>query len=41
MQREKLNLMIHGEVTDSEIDPFDKEKLFIDRHLVPITEEFP
>ena len=41
MQREKLNLMIHGEVTDSEIDPFDKEKLFIDRHLVPITKEFP
>ena len=41
MQREKLNLMIHGEVTDSEIDPFDKEKLFIDRHLEPITKEFP
>ena len=41
MQREKLNLMIHGEVTDSEIDPFDKEKLFIDRYLVPMTKEFP
>ena len=31
MQREKLNLMIHGEVTDSEIDPFDKEKFFIEQ----------
>ena len=41
MQREKLNLMIHGEVTDSEIDPFDKEKIFIDRHLAPITKDFP
>ncbi len=41
MQREKLNLMIHGEVTDHDIDPFDKEKVFIDRHLEPITKEFP
>ena len=41
MQREKLNLMIHGEVTDSEIDPFDREKFFIDRHLAPITKDFP
>jgi len=41
MQREKLNLMIHGEVTDSEIDPFDKEKIFIDLHLEPLVKEFP
>ena len=31
-------LLIHGEVTDADIDIFDREKIFIDRHLIPIVE---
>jgi dihydroorotase len=41
MQQHDLPLLIHGEVTDSEIDIFDREKVFIDRHLIPIAETFP
>jgi dihydroorotase len=36
-----LPLLVHGEVTDTEIDIFDREKVFIDRHLQPITQQFP
>ena len=36
MQREQLPLLIHGEVTDSHIDIFDREAIFIDRHLRPL-----
>jgi dihydroorotase len=36
-----LPLLIHGEVTDRDIDIFDREKVFIDRHLAPITQRFP
>lgn len=32
---------VHGEVTDADIDPFDREAVFIDRILAPLTEEFP
>lgn len=38
---EDLLLLIHGEVTNHEVDIFDREKLFIDRHLRDITEKFP
>jgi dihydroorotase len=41
MQEVDLPLLIHGEVTDREIDIFDREKVFIDRHLRPITQRFP
>ncbi len=41
MQESNLPLLIHGEVTDGEIDIFDREKIFIDRHLAPIVERFP
>lgn len=34
-------LLIHGEVTDSEVDIFDREKAFIDQHLVTIHARFP
>ena len=34
-------LLVHGEVTDHDIDIFDREKVFIDRHLGPITQRFP
>ncbi len=36
-----LPLLVHGEVTDSDIDIFDREKVFIDRHLVPLTKRYP
>ena len=36
-----LPLLVHGEVTDAEIDIFDREKAFIDRHLVKLVERFP
>ena len=34
-------LLIHGEVTDSDVDIFDREKQFIDQHLEPIHRQFP
>jgi dihydroorotase len=41
MQREGLLLLIHGEVTDSEIDLFDREAVFIDTKLMPLRKDFP
>ncbi len=41
MEEAGLPLLIHGEVTDHDIDIFDREKVFIDRHLVPIVKQFP
>ncbi len=41
MEEADLPLLVHGEVTDHDIDIFDREKVFIDRHLAPIAERFP
>ena len=41
MQREGLLLLVHGEVTDSEIDIFDREAVFIDRVMQPLRRDFP
>ena len=41
MQRLGLLLLVHGEVTDSEIDIFDREAVFIDRVLQPLRRDFP
>lgn len=41
MQREQLPLLIHGEVTDTGIDIFDREAVFIDRHMRPLLQHFP
>lgn len=41
MEKHDVPLLIHGEVTDSHIDIFDREKVFIDRHLAPLVEHFP
>jgi dihydroorotase len=41
MEEADLPLLIHGEVTDHHIDIFDREKVFIDRHLAPIAQRFP
>ena len=41
MQEEGLLLLVHGEVTDLDIDIFDREKVFIENILKPLTTEFP
>jgi dihydroorotase len=41
MQKEGMHFLLHGEVTDSSIDIFDREKTFIDRNLRPLVQEFP
>ena len=41
MERLGLPLLVHGEVTDPQIDLFDREKVFIDTVLLPLTERFP
>lgn len=41
MQEQGLLLLIHGEVTESHIDIFDRESVFIDTHLAPIVQAFP
>lgn len=34
-------LLVHGEVTDGDIDIFDREKVFVDRVLAPTLDAFP
>lgn len=41
MEKHELPLLLHGEVTDSDIDIFDREGVFIERHLLPLRERFP
>jgi dihydroorotase len=41
MQQADLPLLLHGEVTDGAIDVFDREKVFIEQHLIPLKERFP
>lgn len=41
MEQNNLPLLVHGEVTDPDVDVFDREKIFIDRILAPLTQRFP
>lgn len=41
MEEADLPLLIHGEVTEADVDIFDREKVFIERYLAPIAERFP
>src|SRR5262249_7391193 len=41
MVRLGMPLLVHGEVTDPEIDVFDREAVFIDRVLDPVRRRFP
>ncbi|MCW5649840.1 MAG: dihydroorotase [Ramlibacter sp.] len=41
MQREGLLLLVHGEVTSSDIDLFDREAVFIEQQLIPLRRDFP
>lgn len=40
MQEHGLPLLVHGEVTDSRVDVFDREKVFIDTVLAPLAQRF-
>jgi dihydroorotase len=41
MQKTGMPLLVHGEVTDPAIDIFDREKVFIDRVLIPLLKKLP
>ncbi len=41
LERIGMPLLLHGEVTDAEIDIFDREAVFIERHLQPLLERYP
>ena len=41
MERLGVPLLLHGEVTDASVDVFDREAVFIERHLIPLTRKFP
>jgi dihydroorotase len=36
-----MPLLVHGEVTDADIDVFDREAVFIDRVMIPLRRAFP
>ena len=40
-EKEGIVLLVHGEVTDLAVDVFDREAVFIERHLVQLRRDFP
>ena len=41
MEEAGLPLLLHGEVTDPDVDVFDREAVFIERHLTRLMRDFP
>ena len=41
MAKQGLPLLVHAEVTDADVDVFDREKVFIDRHMIPLLKRHP
>lgn len=41
MQAVEMPLLMHGEVTHSKVDIFDREKAFIEQQLIPLKQKFP
>jgi dihydroorotase len=41
MERAGIVLSVHGEVTDADVDVFDRERVFVDRQLAAIVRDFP
>ncbi|MEP7274719.1 MAG: dihydroorotase [Betaproteobacteria bacterium] len=41
MERLGVVLSLHGEVTDSDVDVFDRERVFVERHLAKLVRDFP
>jgi dihydroorotase len=40
MEKAGMPLLVHGEVTDADVDVFDRERVFIERTLAPLVERF-
>jgi dihydroorotase len=40
MEKHGLPLQVHAEVTDTDVDVFDREKVFIERHMAPLLKCF-
>jgi len=34
-------LLVHAEVTDADVDVFDRELVFIERHMIPLLKKYP
>ncbi len=41
MMKHGIPLLVHGEVTDDDVDIFDREAVFIDKVLTPLVKDFP
>lgn len=41
MEKHGMPLLVHAEVIDSDVDVFDREKVFIDHHMIPLIRDFP
>ena len=41
MERLGVPLLVHAEVTDTDVDVFDRERVFIDRHMKPLLAQYP
>ncbi len=41
MQKYAIPLLVHGEVVDPQVDIFDRERQFIETHLLTLTQQFP
>ena len=41
MEKQGVPLLLHGEVTDPDVDIFDRERIFVDRVLTRIARDFP
>lgn len=41
MAETAMPLLLHGEVTDPQIDVFDREKVFIERTMIPLSRQLP
>ena len=41
MQEAGMPLLVHGEVTDPEVDVFDREAVFLERTMAPLVQRFP
>lgn len=41
MEKVGMPLLTHAEVTDSDVDVFDRERVFIERNMIPLLQKFP
>ncbi|MDO9283072.1 MAG: dihydroorotase [Methylotenera sp.] len=41
MEKLGVPLLAHAEVTDSDVDVFDRERVFIERNMIPLLKKFP